>query len=64
VAYLTNVLLSYYFAEDPNHPYAAQLVETLRKRREEMRASLLTPVELYASREESAPSGFRRITPG
>jgi len=48
VAYLTNVLLSYYFAEDPNHPYAAQLVETLRKGREEMRASLLTLVELYA----------------
>jgi predicted nucleic acid-binding protein len=49
VAYLdTNVLLSHYFAEDPNHPYAAQLVETLRKRREEMRASLLTLVELYA----------------
>jgi len=45
VAYLTNVLLSHYFAEDPNHPYAAQLVETLRTRREEMRISLLTLVE-------------------
>lgn len=48
MAYLTNVLLSHYFAEDPNHPYAAQLVETLRTRREEMRVSLLTLVELYA----------------
>ena len=48
MAYLTNVLLSHYFAEDPNHPYAAQLVETLRKRREEMLVSLLTLVELYA----------------
>jgi predicted nucleic acid-binding protein len=49
VAYLdTNVLLSHYFAEDPNHPYATQLVETLRTRREEMRISLLTLVELYA----------------
>jgi predicted nucleic acid-binding protein len=49
VAYLdTNVLLSHYFTEDPNHPYATQLVETLRTRREEMRISLLTLVELYA----------------
>jgi len=49
VAYLdTNVLLSHYFAEDPNHPYAAQLVETLRRRREEMLVPLLTLVELYA----------------
>jgi predicted nucleic acid-binding protein len=48
VAYLTNVLLSHYFAEDPNHPYAAQLVETLRTLREEMLVSLLTLVELYA----------------
>jgi predicted nucleic acid-binding protein len=63
VAYLTNVLLSHYFAEDPNHPYAAQLVETLRRRGEEMRVSLLTLVELYAH-EKSAPSSFRRITPG
>ncbi len=48
MAYLTNVLLSHYFAEDPNHPYAAQLVETLRRRGEERRVSLLTLVELYA----------------
>jgi Predicted nucleic acid-binding protein, contains PIN domain len=49
VAYLdTNVLLSHYFAEDPNHPYAAQLVENLRRRGEEMLVSLLTLVELYA----------------
>jgi predicted nucleic acid-binding protein len=49
VAYLdTNLLLSHYFAEDPNHPYAVQLVETLRTRREEMLVSLLTLVELYA----------------
>ncbi len=49
MAYLdTNVPLSHYFAEDPNHPYAVQLVETLRTRREEMRVSLLTLVELYA----------------
>jgi predicted nucleic acid-binding protein len=49
VAYLdTNVLLSHHFAEDPNRPYAVQLVETLRKHREEMRISLLTLVELYA----------------
>ena len=49
MAYLdTNVLLSHYFAEDPNHPYATQLVETLRTRGEEMRVSLLTLVELYA----------------
>ena len=63
MAYLTNILLSHYFAEAPNHPYAAQLVETLRRRREEMLVSLLTLVELYAH-EESAPSSFRRITPG
>ena len=49
MAYLdTNVLLSHHFAADPNHPYAVQLVETLRKHREEMRISLLTLVELYA----------------
>jgi len=49
VAYLdTNVLLSHYFVEDPNHPYATQLVETLRRRGEERRVSLLTLVELYA----------------
>jgi predicted nucleic acid-binding protein len=48
VAYLTNVLLSHYFAEDPNHLNAARLMETLRRRREEMRISLLTLVELYA----------------
>jgi predicted nucleic acid-binding protein len=49
VAYLdTNVLLSHYFAEDPNHPYPARLMETLRTRREEMLVSLLTLVELYA----------------
>ncbi len=48
MAYLTNVLLSHYFAEDPNHPYAAQLVETLRTLREEMLVSLPTLVELYA----------------
>ena len=49
MAYLdTNVLLSHYFAEDPNHPYAAQLVENLRRRGEEMLVSLLTLVELYA----------------
>jgi predicted nucleic acid-binding protein len=49
VAYLdTNVILSHYFAEDPNHPYVTQLLETLRTNREEMRISLLTLVELYA----------------
>ncbi len=49
MAYLdTNVLLSHNFAEDPNHPYAVQLVETLRTRREEMLVSLLTLIELYA----------------
>jgi predicted nucleic acid-binding protein len=49
VAYLdTNVLLSHYFAENPNHPYAVQLMETLRRRGEERRVSLLTLVELYA----------------
>jgi predicted nucleic acid-binding protein len=49
VAYLdTNVLLSHYFAEDPNHLNAARLMETLRRRGEEMRVSLLTLVELYA----------------
>ncbi len=49
MAYLdTNVLLNHYFAEDPNHPYATQLVEALRTRREEMPVSLLTLVELYA----------------
>jgi predicted nucleic acid-binding protein len=48
VTYLTNVLLSHYFVEDPNHPYAARLMETLRTCREEMLASLLTLVELYA----------------
>jgi len=48
VAYLdTNLLLSHYFAEDPNHPYAAQLMENLRTRGEEMRISPLTLVELY-----------------
>jgi predicted nucleic acid-binding protein len=66
VAYLdTNVLLSHYFAEDPNHPYAVQLVETLRTLREEMLVSLPTLVELYAyiSRRIGALS-LRRITPG
>jgi len=49
VAYLdTNVLLSHYFAEDPNHLNAARLMETLRRRGEERRISLLTLVELYA----------------
>jgi predicted nucleic acid-binding protein len=48
VAHLTNIPLSHYFAEDPNHPYPVQLVETLRTRREEMLVSLLTLVELYA----------------
>ncbi len=49
MAYLdTNVLLSHYFAKDPNHPHAVQLVETLRTRGEEMLVSLLTLVELYA----------------
>jgi predicted nucleic acid-binding protein len=49
VTYLdTNVLLSHYFVEDPNHPHAARLMETLRRRGEEMRVSLLTLVELYA----------------
>jgi len=49
VAYLdTNVLLSYYFAEDPNHLNAERLMETLRRRGEERRVSLLTLVELYA----------------
>jgi predicted nucleic acid-binding protein len=48
VAYLTNVLLSHYFAEDPNHLNAARLMETLRRRREEMLVSHLTLVELYA----------------
>jgi len=49
VAYLdTNIPLNHYFAEDPNHPYAVQLVETLRRRGEEMLVSLLTLVELYA----------------
>jgi predicted nucleic acid-binding protein len=48
VACLANVLLSHYFAEDPNHPYAARLMENLRRRREEMLVSLLTLVELYA----------------
>jgi predicted nucleic acid-binding protein len=49
VAYLdTNVLLSHYFAEDPNHLNAARLMETLRRRGEEMRVSFLTLVELYA----------------
>ncbi len=47
MAYLTNIPLSHYFAEDPNHPYAVQLVETLRTRREEI-VSLPTLVELYA----------------
>jgi predicted nucleic acid-binding protein len=47
VAYLdTNVLLSHYFAEDPNHLNVARLMETLRRRG--MRVSLLTLVELYA----------------
>jgi predicted nucleic acid-binding protein len=49
VAYLnTSIPLSHYFAEDPNHPYAVQLVENLRRRGEEMLVSLLTLVELYA----------------
>jgi predicted nucleic acid-binding protein len=49
VAYLdTNIPLNYCFAEDPNHPYATQLMETLRTLREEMLVSLLTLVELYA----------------
>ncbi len=49
MAYLdTNVLLSHYFAEDPNHPHAARLMEILRRRGEERRVSLLTFVELYA----------------
>ncbi len=49
MAYLdTNVLLSHYFAEDPNHLNAARLMETLRRRGEERRVSLLTLVELYA----------------
>jgi predicted nucleic acid-binding protein len=66
VAYLANVLLSHYFAEDPNHPYAARLMENLRRRREEMRASLLTLVELYAyiSRRIGAlklPSHYARL---
>jgi predicted nucleic acid-binding protein len=49
VAYLdTNIPLSHYFAEDPNHLNAARLMETLRRRGEEMRVFLLTLVELYA----------------
>lgn len=49
MAYLdTNLLLSHYFAEDPNHPYAERLMETLRRRGEEIRISSLTLVELYA----------------
>jgi len=49
VAFLdTDIPLSHYFAEDSNHPYAVQLVETLRRRGEEMLVSLLTLVELYA----------------
>jgi hypothetical protein len=66
VAHLdTNILLSHHFAEDPNHPYAARLMETLRTRREEMLVSLLTLVKLYAyiSRRIGALKP-RRITPG
>jgi predicted nucleic acid-binding protein len=48
VAYLTNVLFSHYFAEDPNHLNATRLMETLRRRGEERRVSPLTLVELYA----------------
>jgi predicted nucleic acid-binding protein len=47
VAYLTNVLFSHYFAEDPNHLNATRLMETLRRRGEERRVSPLTLVELY-----------------
>ena len=59
-----NIHLSHYFAEDPNHPYAVQLAENLRTRREEMLVSLLTLVELYAyiSRRIGALKP-RRITP-
>jgi len=68
VAYLdTNVLLSHYFAEDPNHLNAARLMETLRRRGEERRISLLTLVELYAyiSRRIGAlklPSHYARLS--
>ena len=48
MAYLTNVLLSHYFVEDPNYLNAARLMENLRRRGEERRVSLPTLVELYA----------------
>ena len=65
MAYLdTNIPLSHYFAEDPNHLNAARLMETLRRRGEEMRISSLMLVELYAyiSRRIGALK-LRRITP-
>jgi len=65
VAYLdTNVLLSHHFAEDPNHPHAALVMETLRRRGEERRVSLLTLVELYAyiSRRIGVPPHYARLS--
>jgi predicted nucleic acid-binding protein len=65
VAHLdTNIPLSHDLAEDPNHPHAVQLVETLRRRGEEMLVSLLTLVELYISRRIGAlklPPHYARL---
>jgi len=44
----TNIVIAYYFREDPNHRKAAKVVEVLRKEGKEMIISPLTLTELYS----------------
>ncbi len=44
----TNIVIAYYFREDPNHRKAAKVVEVLRKEGKEMIISPLTLTELHS----------------